>query len=67
MLFIAVTLQAALGITTLLYAAPLPLALLHQAMALAVLTAAVVHAERATRSTASVTWSAPAAAASHSA
>ena len=42
----AVTLQAALGVVTLVYQAPLALALLHQAMAIVVLTAAVVHAER---------------------
>ena len=43
-LFVAVTLQAALGITTLLLVVPLPLAMLHQAMAIVVLTIAVVHA-----------------------
>jgi heme a synthase len=48
-LFIAVTLQAALGIATLLEVVPLPLAMLHQAMAMAVLTIAVVHAEQMTR------------------
>jgi heme a synthase len=48
-LFVAVTLQAALGISTLLLVVPLPLALLHQAMAIAVLTVAVLHAERMTR------------------
>ena len=42
----AVTLQAALGIVTLLYQAPLPLALAHQVMAILVFTVAVVHAER---------------------
>ena len=41
-----VTLQAALGIVTLMHQAPLALALLHQAMAIAVLTVAVVHAQR---------------------
>ena len=40
----AVTLQAALGIWTLLMVAPLSLALLHQAMAMVVLTVATVHA-----------------------
>jgi heme a synthase len=39
--------QAALGIVTLLAAAPLALAMLHQAMALVVLTAATLHASRA--------------------
>ena len=42
----AVTLQAALGIVTLLYQAPLALALAHQVMAIVVFTIAVVHAER---------------------
>jgi cytochrome c oxidase assembly protein subunit 15 len=42
----AVTFQAALGIVTLLHQAPLALALTHQAMAIVVLTIAVVHAER---------------------
>jgi cytochrome c oxidase assembly protein subunit 15 len=45
----AVTLQAALGIATLVHRAPLALALLHQAGALAVLAIAVVHAERLER------------------
>jgi heme a synthase len=43
---VAVTLQAALGIVTLLHAVPIALALLHQAMAVIVLSIAVVHAER---------------------
>jgi cytochrome c oxidase assembly protein subunit 15 len=42
----AVTLQAALGIATLLHAVPIGLALAHQAMAIVVLSIAVVHAER---------------------
>jgi cytochrome c oxidase assembly protein subunit 15 len=42
----AVTLQAALGIVTLTHQTPLALALMHQAMAIVVLTIAVVHAER---------------------
>jgi cytochrome c oxidase assembly protein subunit 15 len=42
----AVTVQMALGIVTLLQAAPLPLALAHQVMAVVVLAIAVVHAER---------------------
>jgi cytochrome c oxidase assembly protein subunit 15 len=45
-LFAAVTLQAALGILTLLLRTPLPVALLHQAVAMLVLTAATVHAAR---------------------
>jgi heme a synthase len=42
----AVTLQAALGVATLLYQAPIELALAHQLLAILALTAAVVHAER---------------------
>jgi cytochrome c oxidase assembly protein subunit 15 len=42
----AVILQAALGIQTLLHQAPLPLALMHQAMAMIVLTLAALHAQR---------------------
>jgi len=44
------TLQAALGIFTLLYEAPLALALLHQALAIVVFTIAVMHAEQMTHS-----------------
>ena len=43
-LFVAVMLQAALGIVTLVWRVPLPLALLHQAMAMLLLTVATVHA-----------------------
>ena len=42
----AVTLQAGVGIVTILYQAPLALALTHQVLAILVLTTAVVHAER---------------------
>ena len=42
----AVALQAALGIATLLQMVPIGLALMHQAMAVIVLSIAVVHAER---------------------
>jgi cytochrome c oxidase assembly protein subunit 15 len=42
----AVTLQAVLGIVTLLAQAPVPLALTHQMVAILVFTIAVVHAER---------------------
>src|SRR5215213_1643675 len=48
MLACAVTLQAVLGIVTLLYQTPISLSLLHQAMAIVVLTIAVVHAEHLT-------------------
>jgi len=40
----AIALQIALGVVTLLWRAPLPVALLHQAIAMLVLTAATVHA-----------------------
>jgi cytochrome c oxidase assembly protein subunit 15 len=43
---ILVTLQAALGIVTLLSQVALPLALTHQMFAIVVFTAAIVHAER---------------------
>jgi cytochrome c oxidase assembly protein subunit 15 len=45
-LAVLVTLQAALGVVTLLYEAPLALALAHQVAAIVVFTYAVVHAER---------------------
>jgi heme a synthase len=45
-LLAAITLQAALGIVTLLNQAPIDLALAHQAVAIAVLTFAVLQAER---------------------
>jgi cytochrome c oxidase assembly protein subunit 15 len=45
-LLAAVTLQAALGIFTLLMVVPISLALMHQAMAMLVLTAATLHAAR---------------------
>jgi heme a synthase len=48
MLAIAVTLQGALGIFTLINQAPIGLALAHQAMAIVTLGLAVVHAERVT-------------------
>jgi cytochrome c oxidase assembly protein subunit 15 len=41
-----VTLQAALGIVTLLNQAPLPLSLVHQMLAIVVFTVAIMHAER---------------------
>jgi cytochrome c oxidase assembly protein subunit 15 len=44
-----VLLQAVLGIVTLLYQAPLALALAHQGMAMLVLTVALLHAERVMR------------------
>jgi cytochrome c oxidase assembly protein subunit 15 len=45
-LALVITVQAAVGIATLLYQAPIGLALTHQAMAIVVLTVAVVHAQR---------------------
>jgi heme a synthase len=45
-LALLVTAQAALGIVTLLLVVPLGLAIAHQAMAVVVLTTAVIHAER---------------------
>jgi heme a synthase len=48
-LAVAITLQAAIGIATLLHQAALPLALLHQGMAMVVLTIAVLHAEQVIR------------------
>jgi cytochrome c oxidase assembly protein subunit 15 len=45
-LAVAVTVQAALGIATLLHQVPIGLALMHQGMAVVVLTIAVIHAER---------------------
>jgi cytochrome c oxidase assembly protein subunit 15 len=44
-----ITIQAALGIATLLHQAPLALALLHQAMAMVALAIALVHAQRLVR------------------
>lgn len=48
-LIVAVTLQAALGVWTLLNRVPLDLALSHQAMAMVTLTVATVHAASVTR------------------
>ncbi len=45
-LALAITVQAALGIVTLLYQVPMDLALAHQAIAIAVLTLAILQAER---------------------
>jgi heme a synthase len=47
-LAVMVTLQAALGIVTLLNQAPLPLAFAHQVLAILVFTISVMHAERLT-------------------
>lgn len=48
-LAILVTLQATLGIVTLLHSAPLHLAMAHQLLAIVVLTTAIVHAEKFSR------------------
>jgi cytochrome c oxidase assembly protein subunit 15 len=48
----AITAQGILGIVTLLHQAALPLALAHQAMAMVVLTIAVLHAQRSSEGTA---------------
>ncbi len=54
-----VTIQAALGVLTLIHQVPLPLALVHQGMAIVVLTLAVVHAQRLAGAQAeSINWSA---------
>jgi cytochrome c oxidase assembly protein subunit 15 len=42
----AITVQASIGVVTLLHHAPMSLALLHQGVAVVVLAIAVVHAER---------------------
>lgn len=52
----AVMLQAGLGIWTLLMVAPISLALLHQAMAMVVLTVATVHAQQVSPRTEDVTF-----------
>jgi heme a synthase len=54
-----VTLQAGIGIVTLLHQAPLPLALLHQITGIAVLTVAVIHAERLSTRQAAAQTAAP--------
>ncbi len=46
LLWLAITVQATLGILTLLFVVPIDLAMAHQAMAIVVLTIAVWHAER---------------------
>jgi cytochrome c oxidase assembly protein subunit 15 len=45
-LAIAITIQAAFGVITLLHQTPIALSLTHQGMAMVVLTIAVVHAHR---------------------
>ena len=56
----AVTLQAILGIVTLLNQAPIPLALAHQMLAILVLTIAILHAQRLSHGAASAPQPAPA-------
>ena len=57
----AVTVQATLGVLTLIHAAPLALALAHQAMAIVLLTLTVFHAQRLTPVGAAARLGAPAA------
>jgi cytochrome c oxidase assembly protein subunit 15 len=57
----AVTVQAGLGVLTLIHAAPLALALAHQAMAIVLLTLTVFHAQRLTPMGAAARLGAPAA------
>lgn len=64
-LAIAVTIQAAFGIITLLHQAPIVLSLIHQGMAMVVLTIAVMHASRLSARRAEV-GSAPLPSVSHS-
>jgi cytochrome c oxidase assembly protein subunit 15 len=52
----AITLQAGLGIVTLLYQAPLPLALGHQVLAILIFSVAVIHAERLSHRGGSLPW-----------
>jgi cytochrome c oxidase assembly protein subunit 15 len=51
-----ITLQAGLGIVTLLYQAPLPLALGHQVLAILIFSVAVIHAERLSHRGGSLPW-----------
>jgi cytochrome c oxidase assembly protein subunit 15 len=60
-LAIVVTAQAALGIITLLLVVPLGLAIAHQAMAVIVLTIAIIHAERLRHRVDSRVWAKPSA------
>lgn len=61
LLAVLVTAQAALGIVTLVRVVPLVLAIAHQAMAVIVLTVAVVHAERLRHRVDSRVWLKPSA------
>jgi heme a synthase len=58
-LALLVTAQAGLGIATLLLVVPLALAIAHQAMAVIVLTTAIVHAERLRHRVDSRVWAEP--------
>jgi cytochrome c oxidase assembly protein subunit 15 len=60
-LALLVTAQAALGIATLLLVVPLALAIAHQAMAVVVLTTAIIHAERLRHRVDSPVWLKPSA------
>jgi cytochrome c oxidase assembly protein subunit 15 len=61
LLALAISLQAIIGIVTLLHQAPLPLALAHQGIAMVVLTIATIHAHRAIQSKTGALVGAPAA------
>jgi len=52
----AITLQAGLGVVTLLYQAPLPLALGHQVLAILIFSVAVIHDERLSHRRGSLPW-----------
>ncbi len=62
LLALLVTAQAALGVATLLLVVPLGLAIAHQAMAVVVLTTAIIHAERLRHRVDSRAWLKPSAA-----
>jgi cytochrome c oxidase assembly protein subunit 15 len=66
LLALLVTAQAALGIATLLLVMPLSLAIAHQATAVIVLTAAIIHAERLRHRVDSRLWLKPSAASAQS-
>jgi cytochrome c oxidase assembly protein subunit 15 len=65
-LALLVTVQAALGVATLLLVVPLALAIAHQAMAAVVLTFAIIHAERLRHRIDSRAWLKPSAASAQS-
>jgi len=66
-LFAAIAIQATFGVLTVLYVVPLPLALIHQAMAMIVLTLAVMHAQGLMQQSAGLALRSPVAALPNSA